>query len=67
MIGSKEMLEEDWERCYDADQVYLAEREYERDLEFWEWYSRQEGTIIVETPQGDKVVDITASSYHLPF
>lgn len=46
MIGSKEHIEEDWERIADQEKLLLSEEREEEVRELIEWYQSQEGDII---------------------
>jgi hypothetical protein len=62
------MIEEDWERAADLEQIYLREKEEEVELDYWEWYRKQKGTIIIEDEEGERHrVPVTLYDTRLPF
>lgn len=60
MIGSKEMVEEDYERESDKDAIYIIESDQMTTDEFWRWYKQQEGEIRTE-------IESVINDYKLPF
>lgn len=57
MIGSKDYIEEDWEKLSDLEKMFSVEEEEESWDRFWKWYCSQEADIIVIS-QSEKVDEL---------
>lgn len=62
MKGSKEYIEEDWEKEADKDIIYLEEDKKMKESEFWAWYKDRKGKIKVIGQDKKEMND-----YFLPF
>ena len=59
-------IEEDFERC--NEQVYLEEYKRVYEAEYWEWYNKSEGKVILKHSDGTETeIDENLKSYKLPF
>jgi hypothetical protein len=62
------MEREDFEYESRKDEIYHQEIQREFEREYWEWYEKTTGKVIIENADGTKTeIDETISESKLPF
>lgn len=61
-------IEEDFEMEAQKEQVYLEEYKRSCEAEYWEWYNKSEGKVILKNSDGTETeIDETLAESRLPF